>query len=387
MKVPKVILRIETSRACGRGILLGISRFCHLFSRWRLSQKLPFYLNSRSSSDDPNLPENWMADGMIVARPEIPEAIRQIGLPVIGIDVLEPLGGLPNIVGDAEAIAEMALQHFMDRGFAHLAYCEFEGIPWAVERGAKLAALAKQEGIDVVEYGIKNTEGRFSWDDELYAIGAWIGGLPRPLGLLACNDDCAKLVSAACESADICVPDDVAILSVDNDEMICLPNDPTLSSVALDFEKAGFEAAGLLDRIMKGEEELSSQRILLRPSHVAARQSTDILAVSDSDVAAALQYIRENVHKPLGVPDVVEATSLSRRGLEYRFRNVLGRSINNVIKGLRVEQVSKMLVETSLSITQIAYNLGFTDSKHVARYFRNEKQVSPSEFRKKYGSL
>ncbi len=387
MKMPKVILRIETSRACGRGILLGISKYCHLFSRWRLSQKLPFYLNSRISGDDPTLPENWMADGMIVAQPEIPEAIRQIGLPVIGIDVLEPIPGLPNIVGDAKGIAEMAFKHFMDRGFSQLAYCEFGGIPWAVERGASFAACANERGIDIVKYAVKNSQGRFSWDDELYAIGAWLGSLPRPLGLLACNDDCAKLLSAACESADIRVPDHVAILGVDNDEMICLPNDPTLSSIALDFEKAGFEAGGLLDRIMKGEEELASQSIVLRPSHIIARQSTDILAGSDPDVASALQYIREHVHESIGVPDVVEATSMSRRGLEYRFKKVLSRSINNVIRGLRVEQVSKMLIETNLSISQIAYKLGFTDAEHISRYFRSEKDMSPSEFRKKYGNL
>lgn len=385
MKTPKVILRIETSRACGRGILLGISKYCHLFSPWRLSQKVPFYLNSSNSVDDPTLPENWMADGMIVARPEIPEAIRQIGLPIIGIDVLEPLDGLPNIVGDANVIAEMAFKYFLDRGFSQLAYCQFRGIPWAIERGVCFATCAQKQGIEVVKHEVKNAQGRFSWDDELYAIGSWLGGLPRPPGLLACNDDCSKLVSAACESAGIRVPDDVAILGVDDDEMVCLPNDPTLSSIALDFEKAGFEAAGLLDRLMKGEEELSSQEIILQPSHVVTRQSTDILAVSDSGVASALKYIRENIHKSLGVPEVVEATALSRRGLEYRFRKVLGRSINNVIRGLRVEYVSRMLVETDLSIAQIAYKLGFTDSEHIARYFRNEKQMSPSEFRKKYG--
>jgi len=348
---------------------------------------VPFYLNSSNSVDDPTLPENWMADGMIVARPEIPEAIRQIGLPIIGIDVLEPIAGLPNIVGNANVIAEMAFKYFLDRGFSQLAYCQFRGIPWAIERGVCFAACAQKQGIEVVKQEVKNAKGRFSWDDELYAIGSWLGELPRPLGLLACNDDCSKLVSAACESAGIRVPDDVAILGVDNDKMVCLPNDPTLSSIALDFEKAGFEAAGLLDRLMKGEEELSSQEIILQPSHVVTRQSTDILAVSDSDVASALKYIRENIHKSMGVPEVVEATSLSRRGLEYRFRKVLGRSINNVIRGLRVEYVSKMLVETNLSIAQIAYKLGFTDSEHIGRYFRSEKQMSPSEFRKKYGNL
>ena len=387
MKIPKVILRTETSRACGRGILLGISKYCHLFSHWRLTQKLPFYLQSDKSSDDPNLPENWMADGMIISRPEIPEFVRQIGVPVVGIDVLETVSGMPNIVGDNDGIAELALEHYMDRGFSQLAYCEFTGISWAVERGVSFITKAQKKGLDVFKYDIKNIEGRFSWDDELHAIGAWLNSLPHPLGLLACNDDCAKLVSAACKSASIAVPDDVGILGVDNDEMICLPNDPPLSSIMLDFEKAGFEAASLLDKIMKGEEESASQRILLVPSNIEIRQSTDTLAVSDPELASALRYIRDHAQHAISVPDVIEATCLSRRGLEYKLKAVMGQSINKVIRKNRVEGVSKMLIKTNLSISQIAYQLGFTDIEHISRYFRSEKGLSPTEFRKKYGGI
>ncbi len=384
MKIPRVILRIETSRACGRGILLGVSRYCHLFSRWRLSQQLPFYFDSKSFSDNPTRPENWMADGMIVARPDIPESVKKIGVPIIGIDVFEPICGMPNIVGDTDGIAEMALKHFMDRGFSQLAYCEFEGIPWAVERGKSFTACANQKGLEVATYKVTNSEGRFSWDDELYAIGSWLKTLPHPTALLACNDDCSKLVSSACESVDIRVPEDVAILGVDNDEMVCLPNDPPLSSIALNFEKAGFEAATLLDRIMKGEEESASQHIIIRPSHITTRQSTDVLAVSDPDIASALHFIRENAHTSITVPDVVEATSMSRRGLEYRFKSVLGRSINNVIRGLRTDRVANMLIETNLPISQIAYKLGFTDIEHISRFFRSVKKMPPTEFRNKY---
>lgn len=387
MKIPKVILRIETSRACGRGILLGISKYCHLFSHWRLSQKLPFYLYSDISVDNPNLPENWMADGMIIAQSDIPEFVRQIGVPIIGIDVLEPVFGMANIIGDNDEIAAMALKHFIDRGFSQLAYCQFADIRWAVERGASFASYAKDRGIDVFRYEIKGTERNFSWEDELYMIGTWLKSLPHSLGLFACNDDCGKLVSVACQSAGIIVPDDVAILGVDNDEMICLPNDPPLSSIALDFENAGFQAASLLDKIMKGEDKSASQRIVLHSINVEIRQSTDTFAVSDPEVALALRFIRDNSRRAICVPDVVDKVCMSRRGLEYRFKAVLSRSINKVIRELRTEQVSAMLIETNLSISQIAYKLGFTDIEHISRYFRSNKEITPTEFRKKYGNL
>ncbi len=385
MKIPKVILRIETSRACGRGILLGVSKYCRLFSQWRLTQKMPFYFDSASFSDNPSRPENWMADGMIVARPDIPKAVREIGLPVIGIDVLEPVADMPNIVGDNDSIAEMGLKHFIDRGFSRLAYCEFKGIPWAIERGTKFIAVAKEKGLEIVKYTVGDSTGRFSWDEELNAIGAWLKSMQYPLGIFACNDDCAKLISAACQAANVRCPEEVAILGADNDEMICLPNDPPLSSIVLDFEKAGFEAAGLLDRIMKDQEKSASQRIVLHPTHVETRKSTDVLAVKDNEVAAALQYIRDHADQAIGVPDVVEASSLSRRGLECRFKAVLGKSINRIIRQQRAEKVSKLLIETNLPISQIAYKLGFTDIEHISRFFRSIKQMSPSEFRKQYG--
>ncbi len=238
-----------------------------------------------------------MADGIIIAHSEIPDAVRQMDVPIIGIDVGEPVGGMPNIVGDNNAIAEMALSHFTDRGFSQLVYCQFEGIPWATARGEGFAAYAKEKGLDVFQYDIKSTDDKFSWDDEIPAIGEWLKSLPYPLGLFGCNDDCSKLLTAACVSEGIRVPDDVAILGVDNDEMICLPSDSTLSSIALDFEKAGFQAAALLDQIMKEQVKLESQEIVHGPKNVDIRQSTDTLAVNDSNVASALRFIRENINK------------------------------------------------------------------------------------------
>jgi len=387
MKVPKVILRFETSRACGRGILLGISKYCNLFSRWELRQKPPFYLHSRNQIDNPMLPENWAADGMVVDLPDIPVAVREMGVSVIGVDILDSIQGVPNIVADDYTIAKIALEHFMDRGFSQLAFCGFEGIHWSFKRGKNFAELAQAQGIHVAEYQVKNVQEAFFLDEALLAITGWLENLTYPSGLLACNDDCGKMVSAACESAGIRVPEDIALLGVDNDEMICLPNNPPLSSVVQNFEKAGFEAAKLLDRIMKGREKLADQKIVIQSTHVAARHSTDILAADDPVISKALQYIRKNINQPIGIPEVVAATTISRRALEYRFQKVLGRSIGSLIRSQRVDQISKLLIETNLSISQIARELGYTSAEHISRYFRREKGMSPSEFRNKKRNL
>jgi LacI family transcriptional regulator len=387
MSIPKVILRFETSRACGRGILLGISKYCNLFSRWDLKQKPPFYLHSRNQTDDPKLSESWVADGMIVDLPDILMSVSSKGVAVIGIDIRESVQGVPNIIPDDYTIAKIALEHFMDRGFFHLAFCGFEGIHWSFKRGKYFAELAEAQGLHTAEYQIKNVQDAFFMDETLLTITRWLKNLTYPLGLLACNDDCAKIVSAACESAGIRIPEDIALLGVDNDEMICLPNSPPLSSVVQNFEKSGLEAAKLLDLIMKGQEKLANQRIVIQSTHIVARHSTDILATKDPDIATALQYIRQNINQPIGIPDVVAATMMSRRALEYRFQKVLGRSVGSLIRSQRADQISKLLIETNLSISQIAKELGYTSAEHIARYFRREKGMSPSEFRNTKGNL
>jgi LacI family transcriptional regulator len=387
MSIPKVILRFETSRACGRGILLGVSKYCNLFSRWDLKQKAPFYLSSHNQIDDSELPESWAADGMIIDLPDIILSGRKKGVAVIGIDIREPVQGVPNIVPDDYTIAQIALTHFIDRGFFQLAFCGFEGIHWSFKRGKHFVELAEAQGLHVAEYQIKNVQEAFFLDEALLAITGWLKNLTYPLGLLACNDDCGKIVSTACESAGIRIPEDIALLGVDNDEMVCLPNSSPLSSIVQNFEKSGFEAAELLDRIMKGQEKLADRRIVIQSTHVVARHSTDILATDDPEITTALQYIRQNINQPIGIPDVVAATMMSRRALEYRFQKVLGRSIGSLIRSQRTARISKLLIETNLTISQIANELGYTSAEHIARYFRREKGMSPSEFRNTKGNL
>lgn len=378
---PKVILQIDTSRACGRGILLGISKYCHNFSHWRISETLPSYFDEINGRN-PNLPNNWLADGLIVGSGDVPEYIAGLGIPIIGIDIRVPIPGMPNIIGDASAIAEMALKHFVEHNFSFLAYCEFKYIPWALERGKYFIKYAKEKGYDATKYSISKQKQIF--DDEVCALATWLNKQPRPLGLLSCNDDCAKIVISACETVGIRIPEDIAILGVDNDEMVCLPIDPPLSSISLDFETAGFEAARLLDKLMRGQEKLQSQQIILRPTHIKNRKSTDIFAVNDPEIHSALVFIRDHSSQFISVPNVVDATTLSRRNLECRFKAVLDQTINQVIRSHRTKRVSEMLIETDLPISQIAYMLGFTDVEHISRYFKKEKKICPSEFRRKY---
>jgi LacI family transcriptional regulator len=202
---------------------------------------------------------------------------------------------------------------------------------------------------------------------------------------MACNDDRGQYVLEACQIAGLRVPDDVAVIGVDNDDLICDLTVPPLSSIALNHEKAGYQAAQLLDEMMAGKKVDSKTIIPLESSHIVIRQSTDVLAIEDHELAEAVRFIRGHSREAIQVSDVVESVAVSRRVLERRFREVLKRSVHDEIARARVEHACRMLVETNLSVSQIAQHLGYPSDKHIARHFRKEKGMTPRQYRKKFG--
>ena len=214
----------------------------------------------------------------------------------------------------------------------------------------------------------------------------WLKDLPKPVGIFACNDDRGQHVLEVCKLINLKVPEEVAVLGVDNDPLICELEDPPLASIALNVESAGFAAAKLLDRLIN-KKKIVGKQIMVKPSHVVQRQSSDILAVDDSEVASAIKYIKNNARNKILVKDIVGTTGISRRTLEKRFQKTVHRSIYNEIQQVRVELISKLLIETDLPISQITALFNFTDVEHVSRFFKREKGIGLREFRKHHKSL
>jgi LacI family transcriptional regulator len=288
------------------------------------------------------------------------------------------------IVTDDTVIGEMAAKHFLDKGFSNFAYCGLDRMHWSRNRSRSFQEFVRQAGFNVHIYKQPKSKLNRSWRNEQIILAKWLKELPKPIGLLACNDDRAQYVIEACKTADIKIPDQIAILGVDNDKLICNLANPPFSSIALNVERAGYEAADLLDRLMNGEK-MTGKPITVYPTHVEERQSTDFLAVTDHEVAIAIRFIKDHTRELLQVDDVVEASGLSRRVLEKRFRRVLHHSVFEMIKNARTEQVIRLLVETNMSVASIARTLKFPGAKHVARSFRQVTGMTPIAYRKKYG--
>jgi LacI family transcriptional regulator len=328
--------------------------------------------------------KDWGATGVIARDSAKIDELLSMGLPVIIANATKDyMPNLPNIVDDCEPTGAMAAEHLLSRGFRRFAYCGFDDRLWSRKRGEAFAKSIEEAGHKAYFYKPPRLRGQRLWENEPTYIADWLKVLSKPLGLMTCADHRSQHVIEACRIAGLHVPEEVAVLGVDNDELVCDLSDPPLSSIALDTERAGYEAAELLDKLMKGEK-MAEQQIMVSPLHVVARQSTDILAIEDKEVAEAVRFIRQNSKSVIQVVDVAEHVALSRRSLERRFRKILSWAVHDEIKRVRTNQIARMLLEANQSISQIALSFGFPGVEQMCRFFRREKGINPQAYRNRY---
>lgn len=376
-KIPKIALLIETSREFGRSFLYGVARYSRTHGPW------VFYKETGGLERSIPKIKNWGADAVMTRTLKNTEQLHSLNIPIIYIIHHEIKDSpYPSVITDSEKIAHMAAEHFLDRGFQNFAFCGFDTMSWSVQRGKLFGHFIKKAGFGINYYIQPGSKLLQRWENEQGHLAEWLKGLPKPVAVMACNDDRAQHVIEACKMVNIKIPEEVVVLGADNDVLVCDLCEPPLSSIALNTEKAGYDAAELLDKLMHGEK-MTGQQIIVEPTHIVTRRSTDVLSIQDPDVAAALRFIRNNCRDQITVEDVVDALPISRRVLEKRFRKLLNRSVLEEIRKARTDAAARMLVETEMSISQIAEKLGYTETAHLSRYFHKEKGVSPIAFRKR----
>ncbi|RKY24489.1 MAG: hypothetical protein DRP62_03620 [Planctomycetota bacterium] len=330
--------------------------------------------------------EKWGVTGIIMREVKNNEELIGMGVPVIvSTYIHQKVEGACEIYVNNKAIGEMAAEHLLRLGFKNFAFCGFDDFFWSKEREQGFKERIKAAGFQTIVYKQPKSQVKRLWDNEQVILADWLKSLPKPIGLMACIDERSQDVIEACKTAGIHVPEEIAIIGGDNDDLICDLANPPLSSVAVSGVRAGYQAAELLDKLMAGKEELAGQKIIVEPTHVEARQSTDILAIDDREIVMAIRFIRQHAREPIQVNDVVEATRIGRRRLEKKFQRIVGRSVHDEIKQTRIEEVAKMLRNTNLSISVIAMTLGYSSVNNIARYFRQEKGMSLLAYRNLYG--
>ncbi len=373
---PRVALLVETSNAYARGLLHGVKAYLREHRPWSL------FLDEQGRGDEPpRWLSTWRGDGMIarVENPAIAEVVARVNVPTVDLSAARLLPQLPWFETDDAAIGKMAAEHLLERGFKTFAFCGDARYNWSRWREKHFVDTVRTAGRDCIIFD-QDTGTYSSAEENLEAIDRWLLSLPRPVGIMTNYDIRGRQVLDACRRLDIAVPEDMAVISVDNDDLLCELSHPPLTSVVLNPRRTGYEAAALLDRMMRGED-VGNAPHFVPPLGIATRQSTDVLAVDDRNVARAVRFIREHAFEDIRVTDVAKAASLSRRSLEGRFQKLLGRTPHAEILRMQLERVKQLLAETNLTLAEIAERAGFKHVEYLSVAFKREIGIPPSVFR------
>jgi LacI family transcriptional regulator len=382
-RIPRIILLMESSRASGRALLKGVADYARYHGPWSF-----FWQPGGMEMTGPRL-RSLDADGIIardfLITPDQLRAARAAGIPVAVVGHRRrEISGFINVVSDSRQIGHLAAEHLLQCGFKYFATCSYRRMPWAEQRRKFFSERVRSAGFSVGAY-LTPPPDQIHWSKERKALVEWLISLPKPVGVMASNDDLGIQIMEACKLAALAVPEAVGVIGADNDELACGLADPAMSSVAINFERGGYQAAQAIDRRMRGKRA-KLRSILVPASHMVARRSTDVVAVADAALARAMGFIRNRARGPMTVTEVAQAAGLSRRALERRFRREFKASIQGEIRRARTDQIARLLVETHLPINEIAAALKFPDGLHFSRYFRAGKNLSPLQYRRQFGS-
>ena len=379
-KRKRIALLVESSLGSGRSILRGISQFAREVGNWEL-----LYAPRGLEDVVPDWLESWDGDGVIARIQDegMLSALKKLEIPVV--DVLGvPDHNLPLVRVDDEKISGKIAKHFLDRSFDHFSFYGIEGESWSRRRedafrqatagGKSYAAFNSLRGVS------ECNSSHFS------KLKEWLLSLPKPVAMMTCSDQCGLILVEACRAADITVPEEVAVVSVDNDRALCEVATPNLSSIRGGHQKVGFEAANLLNRLID-DTPVSSDRILIPPNEIVVRDSSDARSISDAGVRNAIQFMREHLSEPITNETIARAVGLSRTRMQVRFRAEVGMSLREFLAERRLQQAEKLIQSTDLTFADIAERCGFRHHEYLGYVLKKERGVTPRKLRMEASSL
>lgn len=381
-----IALLIETSREYGRGILRGIARYHLEYGPWSIYFE-PHELRGRP----PYWLKDWRGDGIVarIDNRQLADVIVSTGLPAVDVRGVLKDSPIPFVGSDDRAIAQVGFDHLRNCGLENFAYI---GLPRGENQNldrrcdAFVELLRTDNNHCEVFHENRTRRKPISWELEQQQITEWLISLPKPVGVMACQDDRGHQVLDACRRAGLRVPDDVAVVGVGNDSNVCALCSPPLTSIDLNPSRVGYEAAGLLMRLINGNPPPEDPVLIGPPRGIVPRQSTDLLAIEDEDVAAALRFIRDHATEGIRASEVIANAQHAPSTLSQRIKSYLGRSLATEITRVRLERAKLLLKETDLPIGTIAIRSGFSELKYFCGVFQKVENTTPSAYRKPFRS-
>jgi LacI family transcriptional regulator, galactose operon repressor len=379
-KLRRIGLAVNRSYAYYRGMLRGIGRYAETKPDWLFTSVVPEEQSILALG-------RFRLAGLIasVSSEQLVRALSSLRQPVVNVSHVLPGLRFRHVGVDNDLVGRQAAAHLLERGLRHFGFVGSPDLQYSVERHAAFRQALAEAGHTLACYHspahlpFDPLCRRWDVDEDVYR---WLRKLPKPVGIFATSDEWGVQVGEACRHVGLRVPEDVALLGVNDDDLDCELSRPRMSSVIVPAERVGFEAAALLDRLLSGEKP-AAEPVLIPPTGVATRRSTEILAIEDEEVVAAVRFIRENAHLPLRVADVLKEIPVGRRTLERRCYAALGWGLGDEIRRAHLALAQRLLARTELSMKSVAQQAGFSDFRHMAVVFRQHEGIAPTAYRRK----
>lgn len=382
--MPKILLLADFAEEYFKKLLLGIARYSKENGPWVFCRMPYYYYENLGLSGIIKWANEWGADGMIAQlnnKNDLP-GLKDAGFPIIVPDLKERFKQVPNITGDYFKTGKMGAEYFLNKGYKNFGFYGYSSFVWSRERGIGFSNYLNEKGFDVSFFEGEHDPHHEMWFYKPSALSDWLSNLPKPVAIMACDDNCGQQITEASKVAGLKISEEIAVLGIDNDELICSLSDPSLSSISLDAEQGGYNAAALLSQMMNSNSK--GYDITILPKEIITRQSTDMYASANRQIAKALRFIHQNFDQPITVSEIASYAAMSRRSLEIKFKATTGDSTYRYITKLRTDKFAKLLIDTEKPIGQIALESGLAEIKNVSRQFKQQKGSNPAQFRKNH---
>ncbi|MBQ9192361.1 MAG: substrate-binding domain-containing protein [Bacteroidales bacterium] len=303
------------------------------------------------------------------------------GIIAVAQDYKQRFATIPNVTGDYLGTGRMAARFFIDRGFRNFGFFGFKDVCWSDERCEGFRREVEKAGFGASFYSYNLQDIKAVWSYQRYRVREWLDAIPKPIAIMACDDNQGDNLLQACLAAGIRVPEEVSVIGVDNDETLCnLGSTTPLSSIQVDIEEGGYRTAQLIERLV-ADPSAPAEDIVLRPVKIVGRMSTASFATDDRQILKAILFIHQNVRKKISVADVTAAAALSRRLLERRFKEVTGKTLYEYITDLKLKEFAERLQDTDDQVIEIALSMGENDTKSISRRFKQIYGCTPIQWR------
>ena len=380
----RLLIISDFTEAFPSKLLSGIVRYSRRKEQWVICRMPPAYKSHIGIPGVVKWAKDWGADAVIgqFEQSDDVELFARNGIVCVAQDFKQRFKSIPNITADYIGTGRMAARYYLERGFKHFGFFGFNQVCWSDERyeGFRREVEEANIGATIHVYNMQDID--HLWYYERDKLREWLRSIPKPIGIMACDDNQGNNLVEACHSAGVKIPSEVSVMGVDNDELLCSLGSTALSSIYVDIEDGGYRTAELIET-MVANPDVRMRDVVLRPVKVIERISTAAFATDDLQIQKAVKFIHQNYQKKISVKDVMEEVALSRRLLERRFKSVTGQTLYQYISDQKIRHFAELLHETNDQVVNIALSLGETDTKSISRRFKQIYGCSPMEWRER----